>query len=168
MKPAVARVAQALREHGIEPAITEFDESTRTAEEAARAVGTEVACIVKSLVFLADDRPLLVLVSGGNRVSPMRLGAALGATIARADAATVREATGFAIGGVPPLGHARPLPVACDADLLLYPTVYAAAGTPNAVFAIAPDVLVRITAARVLDLKAEPQEPHAHQGPARG
>lgn len=168
MKPAVERVVQALRGHGIAPAITEFDESTRTAEEAARAVGTEVARIVKSLVFLADDRPILALVSGSNRVSPARLGVALDATIARADAATVRDATGFAIGGVPPIGHSTPLPVVCDADLLRHDVVYAAAGTPNAVFPIAPDVLVRITGARVLVLKADSPQAQAGHGGARG
>ena len=153
MKPAVQRVAAALQAQGIDPHIVEFAESTRTAEEAARAVGTEVARIVKSLVFLAGDQPLLALVSGSNRVDTARLSAALGMPVVRADAALVREATGFAIGGVPPLGHATKLPVVLDADLQQYDTVYAAAGTPNAVFPIAPGDLLRITSACVLDLK---------------
>lgn len=157
MKSAVERVAQALRAQGIDPTIVEFAESTRTAEEAARAVGTPLACIVKSLVFLADSSPILVLVSGSNRVSTARLGEALGATIGRAGAAAVRDITGYAIGGVPPVGHATPLPVICDRDLLAYATVYAAAGTPNAVFPIAPHELARITAARIIDLKDDAQ-----------
>ncbi|HWE62040.1 MAG TPA: YbaK/EbsC family protein [Chloroflexota bacterium] len=155
MKPAVERVALALRQQGIEPRIVEFAQSTRTAEEAAHALNTEVARIVKSLLFLAGERPLLALVSGSNRVAPARLAAALDAPITRADAATVRAVTGFAIGGVPPLGHAVALPIVCDADLLRYDIVYAAAGTPNAVFPIAPPDLVRITQAQVVDLKEE-------------
>ena len=120
MKQSVQRVADALRAAGIEAEIKELSASTRTAEEAAAAIGTSVPRIVKSLVFLADDAPILALVSGSNRLDTDRLGAALGRTIARADAATVRAATGFAIGGVPPLGHAtrarrpdrpRPAPV---------------------------------------------------------
>lgn len=153
MKPAVQRVEAALREQGISATIVEFDESTRTAEEAARAVGTAVERIVKSLVFLAGERPVLVLVSGRNRVDLGRLGAVLDAPVRRADAGQVREATGYVIGGVPPLGHATPLPVLMDADLLGYDMVYAAAGSPNAVFPIAPDALVRVTGARVLELK---------------
>jgi len=153
MKPAVERVALALRELGLEPEIVEFAESTRTAEEAARAVGTTVERIVKSLVFTAGGAPVLALVSGSNRVAMDRLSAALEGQVARADAALVREATGFAIGGVPPLGHTTALPVVIDEDLLQYETVYAAAGTPNAVFAIAPQDLVRVTGARVVSLK---------------
>ena len=155
MKPAVQRVFTALREQGVEPQIVEFAESTRTAEEAARAVGTSVERIVKSLVFAAGDQPILALVSGSNRVAPARLADALGAPIRRADADLVRAATGFAIGGVPPIGHATPLPVVLDEDLLQYDTVYAAAGTPNAVFPIAPGDLLRVTGARVVALKEE-------------
>ena len=155
MKTAVQRVFDALRDQGVEPQIVEFAESTRTAEEAARAVGTSVERIVKSLVFAAGDQPILALVSGSNRVAPARLAAALGAPIRRADADLVRAATGFAIGGVPPIGHATPLPVVLDEDLLQYDTVYAAAGTPNAVFPIAPGDLLRVTGARVVALKEE-------------
>ena len=155
MKPAVERVAAALREQGIEVGMVEFAQSTRTAEEAAQAVGTDAAHIVKSLVFLANRAPLLALVSRSNRVSIDRLSAALGTPIQRADAATVRAATGFAIGGVAPVGHPGPLPVICDADLLRHETVFAAAGTPNTVFPIDPADLVRITGARVVELKEE-------------
>lgn len=153
LKPASQRVADALRAAGILAQIVEFADSTRTADEAARAIGTTVERIVKSLVFTADGAPLLALVSGVNRVDLERLAAALGGNIRRADAATVREATGFAIGGVPPLAHARPMPVLIDRDLLQYDLVYAAAGTPHAVFPITPDQLVRITGARIVDMK---------------
>ena len=154
-KQSVQRVADALVAAGIEAEIVELSDSSRTAEEAAVAIGTSVPRIVKSLVFLADDAPILALVSGSNRLDTDRLGAALGRTIARADAATVRSATGFAIGGVPPLGHVTSLDVLIDRDLLQYDVVWAAAGTPHAVFPIRPDALVSATNGRVIDLKVE-------------
>ena len=153
MKAAVQRVYDALLARGVDPRIVEFSESTRTAEEAARAIGTTVERIVKSLVFAAADQPVLALVSGGNRVAVARLAEALGAPVRRADAELVRAATGFAIGGVPPLGHATELTVLLDEDLLAYDLVYAAAGTPNTVFPITPDELLRVTGARVVALK---------------
>jgi len=155
MKPSVRRVADALVAAGIEANILELAESTRTAEEAAAAIGTSVPRIVKSLVFMADDDPLLALVSGSNRLDTTRLGKVLGKTIGRADAARVREATGFAIGGVPPVGHSAPLAVVIDRDLLAFDVVWAAAGTPHAVFSIAPVDLVRVTGGEVVDLKVE-------------
>ncbi|MCC7368247.1 MAG: YbaK/EbsC family protein [Chloroflexi bacterium] len=155
MKPSVKRVADALHAAGIDAEIRQTPASTRTAEEAAAAVGATVPRIVKSLVFLADGEPILALVSGSNRLDTARLGAALGKSIARADAATVRAATGFAIGGVPPLGHTTPLPVIIDRDLTTFDVVWAAAGTPNAVFPVAPAELVRATGGTVLDLKVE-------------
>ncbi|HEY8285491.1 MAG TPA: YbaK/EbsC family protein [Chloroflexota bacterium] len=153
MKAAVQRVHDALLARGVEPRIVEFSESTRTAEEAALAIGTTVERIVKSLVFASDDQPILALVSGGNRVATARLAEALGAPVRRADAEMVRAATGFAIGGVPPLGHATELTVVLDEDLLGYDLVYAAAGTPNTVFPITPEELLRVTRARVVTLK---------------
>jgi Cys-tRNA(Pro) deacylase len=155
MRASVRRVADALGAAGIEVQILELADSTRTAEEAAAAIGTSVPRIVKSLVFMADENPLLALVSGSNRLDTARLGATLGKTIGRADAARVREATGFAIGGVPPIGHSSPLDVVIDRDLLSYDVVWAAAGTPHAVFSIAPEDLVRVTAGQVVDLKVE-------------
>jgi prolyl-tRNA editing enzyme YbaK/EbsC (Cys-tRNA(Pro) deacylase) len=152
-KPAVHRVATALRALGVNVEIVEFAESTRTAAEAARAIGTTVEQIVKSLIFMAGDEPLLVLTSGGNRVAVDQLALTLGTPVRRADASFVREATGFAIGGIPPIGHASPLQVVLDRDLLRHELVYAAAGTPHAVFPITPDELLRITGARVLDVK---------------
>jgi prolyl-tRNA editing enzyme YbaK/EbsC (Cys-tRNA(Pro) deacylase) len=121
----------------------EFPAGTRTAADAAAAVGCEVGAICKSLVFRVGDEPLLVIASGANRVHEERFGAV------KADAAFVREQTGFAIGGVPPYGHPRPLRTILDEDLLGYETVWAAAGTPTAVFPIAPDELVRRTGATV-------------------
>jgi prolyl-tRNA editing enzyme YbaK/EbsC (Cys-tRNA(Pro) deacylase) len=155
VKPSVQRVADALRAAGIDVEIKELSASTRTAEEAAAAIGTSVPSIVKSLVFLADGDPILALVSGSNRLDTNRLGAALGRSISRADAAAVRAATGFAIGGVPPLGHSTAIDVLVDRDLLQYDVVWAAAGTPHAVFPIGPDELVSATNGRVIDLKVE-------------
>jgi prolyl-tRNA editing enzyme YbaK/EbsC (Cys-tRNA(Pro) deacylase) len=155
MPTAVERVQQALVERGVEPMIVEFAESTRTAAEAAAAIGTTVERIVKSLVFGAGDGLVIVLASGVNRVDTSRLAELLGRPIRRADAARVREATGFAIGGVPPLGHAQPLPVVVDRDLLQYDQVWAAAGTPHSVFPIAPAELVRVTGGQVADVRDE-------------
>ncbi len=152
-QPAVKRVAGALAGLGITAEIVEFAQSTRTAEEAAQAIGTTVERIVKSLVFMAGDEMVLVLTSGGNRVDTERLGMALGVPIKRANADAVRQATGYAIGGVPPVGHASALPVVIDRDLLQYDLVFAAAGTPHAIFPITPGDLCRITDARILEIK---------------
>ena len=155
-KQSILRVTNALREQGVTAEIIEFAQSTRTAQEAATAIGTDVAHIVKSLVFVAGESPILALMSGANRVSTERLAEALDQPIRRADAAAVRAATGFAIGGVAPIGHETTIPVVMDADLLQYDTVYAAAGTPNTVFPITPQELVRITNTQVLVLKEAP------------
>lgn len=152
MKASVQRVADALAQLGIQVEITEFSESTRTADEAAAAVNSTVGQIVKSLVFLVGEQPVLAMVSGANRVDTDKLARVAGGPIARANADLVRAATGFSIGGVPPVGHATLLPTYLDRDLLQYDRVWAAAGTPNAVFPIAPDELQRITGAIVADL----------------
>jgi Cys-tRNA(Pro) deacylase len=153
MHPNVERVAAAARDAGLELEIVRFPEGTRTAADAARAVGCEVAQIVKSLVFVADAEPILALVSGANRVDLARLANAVSAGQARrADGDEARSATGYAIGGVPPFGHARPLTVVVDRDLLHHERVWAAAGLPDAVFAIAPTELVRVTGGTVADL----------------
>lgn len=130
-----------------------FPQGTRTAEEAAAAVGCEVGQIVKSLVFLAGGQPVVALVSGANRLDEAALAAAAGGQVGRADAATVREATGYAIGGVPPFGHDTELPVYCDRDLLQHSTVWAAAGRPDTVFEITPQRLVELSRATVADLR---------------
>jgi prolyl-tRNA editing enzyme YbaK/EbsC (Cys-tRNA(Pro) deacylase) len=157
-----ARVQAALRAQGCAAEVIDVPDSTRTAAEAAAALGTSVAQIVKSLVFVAADtsdapalghgRPVLVLTSGINRVSTAKLRAIVGGRIARPDADTVRRLTGYAIGGIPPLAHDTPARVLMDPHLLAYPMVWAAAGTPHAVFGIAPAELQRITAAEVCDV----------------
>lgn len=153
---SVQRVADAARDLGLQVQVREFPEGTRTAEDAARAIGVGVGQIVKSLVFMTDGRPVLCLMSGPNRLDTSRLGAAAAATdVRRANADEVREATGFAVGGVPPFGHRSPVPIFADRDLLQYETVWAAAGTPLAVFAVAPEALVRACGATVTDLKEE-------------
>ncbi len=137
---------------GLDVRILEFPASTRTADEAAAAVGTTAGQIVKSLLFLAAGRPVLALVSGSNRLDPGRLGALAGLPVTKADADAVREATGYAIGGVPPLGFPRGIPCYVDRDLLAYRTVWAAAGTLHHVFEISPADLLRITGGSVADL----------------
>jgi prolyl-tRNA editing enzyme YbaK/EbsC (Cys-tRNA(Pro) deacylase) len=154
-QPATARVEAALRAQGLVRDVIELGESTRTAAEAAAACGVDVAQIVKSLVFLADGAPVLVLASGANQVDETRLAALTGTPIRRADAAAVRAATGFAIGGVPPVGHAQAMPVFIDRDLTRHPELIAAAGTPRAVIRLSPDELCRITAGTVTDLRRE-------------
>jgi prolyl-tRNA editing enzyme YbaK/EbsC (Cys-tRNA(Pro) deacylase) len=140
---AVDRVTAVLARAGVDAEIREFPEGTRTAPEAAAAVGCEVGQICKSLVFRVGEDPLLVIASGANRVDEGRFGAV------KADAAFVREQTGFAIGGVPPFGHARTIDTVIDEDLLAFGVVWAAAGTPRTVFAIAPAALVAASGGRV-------------------
>lgn len=154
-KPAAQRVQAALHERGLDVEVIEFAESTRTSAEAAAAIGCEVAEIAKSLVFTAGGRPVLVIASGANRVDTRKLAALAGGKVDRADADVVREATGFAIGGVPPVGHATALPIFIDRDLLAFARIYAAAGTPNAVFPLTPGDLVRITGGQVVDVAAK-------------
>ncbi|HEX2173394.1 MAG TPA: YbaK/EbsC family protein [Dehalococcoidia bacterium] len=136
--------------------MTELSESTRTAIEAARAVGGDVGQIVKSLVFVAGDEPILLLVSGAHQVDPDVVGRALGRPIRPARAAEVREATGFAIGGVAPIGLSRPLTTYADPALLAFDRVWAAAGSPRSVFPIAPAELVRATGAHLLTVAGAP------------
>jgi len=134
--------------------VRRFPEGTRTATDAARAVGCEVGQIVKSLVFLAAGRPVVALVSGANRLDERKLGAVAGLPVAKADAEAARAATGYAIGGVPPFGHATEVPVYMDSDLLEYDVVWAAAGRPDSVFEIAPERLRDLSNATVADVKA--------------
>lgn len=139
---------------GYDSHVQELPDSTRTAAEAARAVGCEVAQIAKSLVFRArgSGTALLVIASGTNRVSEARLAALAGEPIERADADFVREQTGFAIGGVPPVAHARPLRIWIDRDLLRYECIWAAAGTPRAVFPFESARLAELTGGEIADL----------------
>ena len=155
MHPNADKVAAAARDLGLELELREFPEGTRTAEDAARAIGVEVGQIVKSLVFTLDGGLVMALVSGRNRLDEGRLAAILGGSVVgRADATGVREATGYAIGGVPPFGHPSRLPTAIDEDLLDYDEVWAAAGTPRDVFAVDPAELVRLTGGTVAALRA--------------
>lgn len=146
-RPAVRRVQAALREAGSEAEVIALAETARTADDAARSLEVEVGQIVKSLVFAVGGRPVLALVAGDRQCDLKALPAALGldGKAGRADADLVRDTTGFSIGGVPPLGHATPLPVAIDASLGRYATVYAAAGHPHCVFATSLDELMRLT-----------------------
>jgi prolyl-tRNA editing enzyme YbaK/EbsC (Cys-tRNA(Pro) deacylase) len=155
LSASAQKVQDALKSHGMPCEVVELPDSTRTAPEAARAVGCEVGQIVKSLVFRgrASRQPVLVLASGANRVDEKRLGELLGEPIERADAEYVRQSTGFAIGGVPPVGHDTPLRTYIDQDLLRYQTVWAAAGTPNAVFSVAAADLQSLTGGTVADIK---------------
>lgn len=143
-----------LADSGIGVAIKQFPAGTRTAVDAARAVGCDVGQIVKSLVFVAAGRPVVALVSGANRLDEGRLGAAAGEPVRKADAEVVRSATGYAIGGVPPFGHATDVEVFMDRDLLEHDVVWAAAGRPDSVFEIDPRRLVKLSQAVVIDLKA--------------
>jgi prolyl-tRNA editing enzyme YbaK/EbsC (Cys-tRNA(Pro) deacylase) len=162
MHPNVARVVDAARRAGLEIEVERFPDGTRTAADAARAVGCEVAQIVKSLVFMADDSPVLALVSGANRVDLVRLAKIVGAGAARrADGDEARAATGFAIGGVPPFGHPVLVTVLVDQDLLSHERLWAAAGLPDAVFPIRPADLVRASGGSVVHLSEEELRPSA-------
>ena len=157
MKPATApsalKVQAAL---GAAFEVLEFEESTRTAADAAAAVGCTVGQIAKSLVFMASEsrRSVLVITSGSVRVDEAKVSALLGESIERATADFVRETTGFAIGGVPPVGHQMPPVVFVDDTLLEYDVLWAAAGTPNTVFQVRPDELVRLSGGVVSDVAA--------------
>ena len=158
MHPSAQRVAEAAQALGLAIESVEFAQTTRSAQEAAEAVGCQVAQIVKSLCFVVNGRSTICLVSGANQMDERKLAALSGVgrkQVSRADADSVKAATGFSIGGVPPFGHARPSPVYVDEDLLQFETVWAAAGTPFAVFAIQPAELVRASGGQVADLKRE-------------
>ena len=159
MHPSAQRVQNTLIELGSTSQVVELEASTRTAVEAAQAAGCEVGQIVKSLVFMLqtqqrpEGEPVLVLVSGTNRVHEKRLGRLLGGALARADADFVHQISGFAIGGVPPVGHKTPLRTLIDEDLFQYETIWAAAGTSNAVFRTTPPELQQISGAQVVCVK---------------
>jgi len=149
--PAVSRVRDHVAAHGVTIRIVRFPAGTRTAADAARAIGCDVGRIVKSLAFLADGVATVVLCSGADRVDEGRLAATLGAAhVRRATADEARASTGYVIGGVPPFAHTTPCPVLVDVRLLGFDEVWAAAGLPDAVFAIAPGELVRLSGARTV------------------
>jgi prolyl-tRNA editing enzyme YbaK/EbsC (Cys-tRNA(Pro) deacylase) len=155
LSPTAQKVQDLLSQRGFDCTVIEYAESTRTAQEAADRAGCLLGQITKSLIFKGKQtgKPILVLTSGANRVNEKLISEYAGEPIGRADADFVREVTGFAIGGVPPLGHPRPMETYLDEDLLQYPTVWAAAGTPNAIFELAPGALLEMTAANVARVK---------------
>ena len=153
--PSAERVQAAATAAGLVVAIVHMPDSTRTAEAAAAACGCSLGQIVKSLVFVGRNtaRPYLLLVSGANRVDERGVAAHLGEAVQRPDADYVRDLTGFAIGGIPPIGHATPLATFIDEDLLAHQTVWAAAGTPHAVFSVDPRDLAARIGARPIRVK---------------
>jgi Cys-tRNA(Pro) deacylase len=158
MHPTAQKVADAAQELGLNIEIKEFEATTRTAEDAANAIGCTVAQIVKSLLFVVNGQPVLALVSGSNQLDEKKLAAQCGVgkkKVKRANADIVREATSFAIGGVPPFGHLQKLPTYIDEDFWQFEVIWAAAGTPNAVFAITPDELARVMGGTVANLKLD-------------
>jgi prolyl-tRNA editing enzyme YbaK/EbsC (Cys-tRNA(Pro) deacylase) len=148
--------------------VREFPQGTRTAVDAARAVGCDVGQIVKSLVFVAGGKPVVALVSGSNRLDEHRLARLAGEPVLKADAETARAATGYAIGGVPPFGHATDVPVYMDRDLFGYGVVWAAAGRPDAVFEIGPERLRELSSAVVGDITSPSDRPLRGGPPAPG
>ena len=161
LHPTAARVAALAAERGLDVSVREFPDGTRTAADAAAAVGCDVAQIVKSLVFVVDGSPVVALVGGADRLDEDRLAEACGApegSVRRATADEVRAATGFAVGGVPPLGHATELRCFVDDALLEHDVVWAAAGTPMHVFSAPPAALVEAAGATVVTVRAPRRE----------
>jgi prolyl-tRNA editing enzyme YbaK/EbsC (Cys-tRNA(Pro) deacylase) len=145
---AIDRFLEAARGQGIDPDVRRFPEGTKTARAAADAIGCEVGQIVKSLVFMADDRPIMAFTSGANRVDESKLAAVVQANdVRRATPEEARAATGFAVGGTPPFGHPERLTGVVDPDLLGWDEIWAAAGTPDSVFCLTPAELLRVTGA---------------------
>ena len=154
---SAARVQEALKALGFELHVLELPQSTRTSAEAAQACGCQVGQIAKSLVFKGSvsQRPILAIASGANRVDEKKLAALVGEAIEKPNADYVRDRTGFVIGGVAPVGLAQPMDILFDEDLLQYDYIWAAAGTPHAVFRLTPGELVKMTAGRVVGLRQE-------------
>jgi prolyl-tRNA editing enzyme YbaK/EbsC (Cys-tRNA(Pro) deacylase) len=155
LQSSAKKVQEALTALGLSCQVVELPASTRTAQEAAQAIGCTVAQIVKSLIFRGTrtGKPILVLASGVNRVNEKRLGEMAGELIGKADADFVREHTGFAIGGVPPVGHSTPIETYIDADLLQYQEIWAAAGTPRAVFRLIPQDLQKMNHGSIVSIE---------------
>ena len=155
LSPSAQKIQDQIRSLGYDYTVIEHAESTRTAQEAADRAGCELGQIVKSLIFKGKDsgKPILVLTSGANRVDEKRISEYAGEAIGRADADFVRLVTGFAIGGVPPFGHIRQMETYIDEDFLSYPTIWAAAGTPNAIFELKTEDLQKMTNGNVVRVK---------------
>ncbi|MDP1608478.1 MAG: YbaK/EbsC family protein [Chlamydiales bacterium] len=148
-------VQKILLAKNLQAKVIELPASTRTAEDAAKAIGCMIGQIVKSLVFRtkSTNKPILVLASGPNRVNEQTISHHVGEEIVKADAEFTREVTGFAIGGVPPIGHKQSISTYMDEDLLQFQELWAAAGTPHAVFNLNPETLVSLTAGKVISIK---------------
>lgn len=157
MNPTALFIQDYLRGQGLDIAVVEFAESTKTAREAAEVMGCRVEQIAKSIIFLGvkTGRGILAITGGANRVCEKKVAALAGEPLSKADAAFVREVTGFAIGGVPPMAHAQALVVFIDEDLTREETLWAAAGTPNSMFPLTPKILKRLAAGEVVDLKED-------------
>jgi len=155
LSPSAEKVQETLQRLGFKNEVLELQKTTRTSAEAAQAVGCEVGQIAKSIVFrtMKTDRPLLVIASGPNRINEKRIEEKVSEPIGKADADFVREKTGFVIGGVPPVGHKEKMQIFIDEDLLRYQEIWAAAGTPNALFKLTPSELIRMTGGEVISIK---------------
>jgi prolyl-tRNA editing enzyme YbaK/EbsC (Cys-tRNA(Pro) deacylase) len=155
LKGSAQKVQDALVARGYQNQVIEFTDSTRTAEDAAAAVGCVVGQIAKSLIFrgATSQRPLLVITSGANRVHEKRAARHIGEKLEKADADYVHKTIGFAVGGVPPVGHAQPVSTYIDQDLLQYEQIWAAAGHPHAVFCLTPEELILMTSGEVIEVK---------------
>jgi Cys-tRNA(Pro) deacylase len=155
LRKSAQKVQAVLDSFGLALTVVEFQESTRTSQEAADAIGCELGQIAKSLIFRGktSHSPVCVIASGVNRVDEKKLKALLGEKVEKADADFVLQHTGYAIGGIPPVGHATPLRILVDEDLVRYETVWSAAGTPHAVFRLTSKELVMITRGEVVDMK---------------
>ena len=155
LSPSVQKVQEAIRNLGFSIEVVELEATTRTSADAAQAVGCKVEQIAKSLIFQTKTthRPILIIASGSNRVNEKRITELISEPIGKADADYVRQHTGFAIGGVPPVGHLEKLEILIDEDLLQYEEVWAAAGSPHAVFRLTPSDLVKMTGGRVTPIK---------------
>lgn len=155
LSPSAKRVQETLRALGFNNEILEFQTTTRTSADAAQAVGCEVGQIAKSIVFrtIRTGRPVLVIASGPNRINEKRIEEKISEPIGKADAEFVHQKTGFVIGGVPPVGHTEKMEIFIDEDLLKYEEIWAAAGTPHAVFKLNPSELIRMTGGQIISVK---------------
>jgi prolyl-tRNA editing enzyme YbaK/EbsC (Cys-tRNA(Pro) deacylase) len=155
LSPSAQKVQDTLQSLGFNLQVIEFEQTTRTSAEAAQAVGCEIGQIAKSLIFKGKQsgKAILIIASGANRVDEKKIRALVGEKVEKPDADFVREQTGFAIGGVPPVGHAQKLETLIDEDLLKFNEIWGAGGTPNAVFRLAPGDLVKMTNEKVVDIK---------------
>ena len=155
LSPSAQKVQDALKALGFPNEVMELRTSTRTSAEAAQTVGCQVGQIAKSIIFRRKqrDQPILVITSGSNRVNEKRIEELISERLGKADADYVRKNTGFAIGGVPPVGHLEKLDIFIDEDLLQYEEIWAAAGSPNAVFKLTPSDLIKMTGGRVVSIK---------------